>query len=328
MISLNNSRIRVLALKKAEQSDEIVVRFVEMDGRPARGVRVTFAAPVLAAREITGTEMPIGPASIAEGELLTDFSPFEVRSFALKIAAPAEKIAPPKYKTLELPYDVNVASRNKAKATGGFDAAGRSLPTEMLPAEIPYAGIVFRLASPDKQNAVVCRGQSINLPVTFNRVYILAAAADGDQKAEFRVGGRIVDLTIQDWGGYVGQWDNRKWNIRQEPVPAPSPRPGQPTPTTPVKPRMRTVMEYLGVTPGFVKPASVAWFASHRHTASGANEAYAYCYLFAYVLDSPSDAAALTLPKNEKIRVLAVTVADEPGHVRPVQNLVDAPLRK
>jgi alpha-mannosidase len=33
LLHLNNSRIRVLALKKAEDSDEIIVRMVELDGK-------------------------------------------------------------------------------------------------------------------------------------------------------------------------------------------------------------------------------------------------------------------------------------------------------
>ncbi len=50
--TLNNSRIRVLALKKAEASDEIILRMVELDGHPAQDVRVSFAGPIVAAREV------------------------------------------------------------------------------------------------------------------------------------------------------------------------------------------------------------------------------------------------------------------------------------
>ena len=37
LVTVNNSRIRMLALKKAELSDEVIVRLVELDGRPAPG---------------------------------------------------------------------------------------------------------------------------------------------------------------------------------------------------------------------------------------------------------------------------------------------------
>src|ERR1019366_7245360 len=67
----------------------------------------------------------------------------------------------------------------------------------------------------------------------------------------------------------------------------------------------------------------VAWFASHRHTADGANEPYAYSYLFAYPLDVPAGATTLTLPDNEKIRILAISVAEEGATAKPVQPLYD-----
>ncbi len=75
--------------------------------------------------------------------------------------------------------------------------------------------------------------------------------------------------------------------------------------------------------PGYIKPASVAWFASHRHASDGSNEPYAYSYLFAYAIDVPAGAKTLTLPSNQSIRILAITVSNEGAQVRPVQHLTD-----
>jgi alpha-mannosidase len=86
---------------------------------------------------------------------------------------------------------------------------------------------------------------------------------------------------------------------------------------------MRTMLEYKGLTPGFIKRAPVAWYASHHHTPDGANEPYAYSYLFAYTVEVPANARTLTLPDNDKIRVLAVTVAEQNAQVVPVQPLYD-----
>jgi alpha-mannosidase len=87
--------------------------------------------------------------------------------------------------------------------------------------------------------------------------------------------------------------------------------------------RPRTIEAFDGLTPGFIKRAPVAWFASHRHTADGANDVYAYSYLFGYAIDVPANARTLTLPNNDKIRILAVTVADEGAQVLPAQPLYD-----
>jgi alpha-mannosidase len=209
----------------------------------------------------------------------------------------------------------------------------------MLPTELNYGGLRFQLgpAWTGKPNAVVARGQMIALPAgKFNRLYLLAASADGDQKGVFRVGDHTVDLTIQDWAGYIGQWDNRTWNEKRvEIAPPPEPAPSDHSPEAERArrfrayvqlhgPIVRTELEYTGLKPGFIKRAPVAWFASHRHSALGANEPYAYCYLYAYSVDLPADAKTLTLPENDKIRILAVTVANQAGQVHPAQPLYDA----
>jgi alpha-mannosidase len=77
--------------------------------------------------------------------------------------------------------------------------------------------------------------------------------------------------------------------------------------------RTRTSLAFNGLTPGFVKRAPVAWFASHRRTAAGVNEPYQYSYLFAYVVDIPPGATTLTLPDNDKVRIVAITMSDEEG---------------
>jgi len=86
---------------------------------------------------------------------------------------------------------------------------------------------------------------------------------------------------------------------------------------------MRTVSEVTRMTPGFIKRAPVAWFASHRHGTDGTNEPYQYSYLFAHGLDLPAGGRTLTLPYNGRIRILAVTVAEEAGRVRPAHPLYD-----
>jgi alpha-mannosidase len=318
LLKVSSNRLRVLALKKAEDSDEVIVRLVELDGRPQQNVRIAFAAPLTAAREVNGLEQPVGSASVTKGEMVTDFGPYQPRTFAVGLATITANEAEPHSQPVTLPYDLSVASQDRTKSVGGFDAAGRALAAEMLPDEIPYSGIRFKLGPADKPNAVVARGQTISLPAgRFTRLYLLAASADGDQKATFRIGNQPVELTIQDWGGYIGQWDNRILDIRQEQMPPP------PNAPPGAQPRRRTVWEYKGLTPGFIKRAPVAWFASHRHTADGANEIYAYSYLFAYSIEAPANARTLTLPNNDKIRILAVTVANEGGHLRPAQPLYD-----
>ena len=328
LMKVNNARIRIMALKKAELSDEVIVRAVEMDGRPAANVAVTFPAPVLAAREVNGQEQPVGPATIANGELVTSFSAYQPRTFAIKLAPPRAKIAPASFQPLSLDYEMSVAARVGRPADGAFDWApnsqgasqGKALPAELLPRQINFGGIRFDLAPAGKPNAVLAQGQTINLPAgNFNRVYLLAAAANGDQRATFMAGSQSTELTIQDWTGFIGQWDDRIWRTTEDPIPL---RPGAP-PGTPVRTRTNIYGEMTGIRPGFIKRADVAWFSSQRRAADGSAEPYAYSYLFAYAIDLPAGARTITLPNNDRIRIMAITVANEPWTIRAAHPLYD-----
>jgi alpha-mannosidase len=134
-------------------------------------------------------------------------------------------------------------------------------------------------------------------------------------------------LTIQQWGGFIGQWDDRVWNKKEVQIPPRTPPPGTPPDIAALMQRPRTRVDQYGelvrITPGFIKRAPLAWYASHQHTADGAFEPYAYSYLFAYAIDVPANARTLTMPNNDKIRIRALTVADEGGQIRPVQPLYD-----
>jgi alpha-mannosidase len=78
-----------------------------------------------------------------------------------------------------------------------------------------------------------------------------------------------------------------------------------------------------GIRPGYIKRADIAWFASQRRDAAGNPEPYQYSYLYAYPIDIPAGARTLVLPDNERIRILAVTVANELWVTTPAQPLYD-----
>ena len=193
-----------------------------------------------------------------------------------------------------------------------------------MPSEIAFGGITFRLGGGDKLNAVVAKGQSFALPKGLRRIYVLAASAGDDQKARFGIGLRSVDLTIPSWGGFIGQWDDRQWQTEVIPR-ARRRREHRQTSRRSQRPRTRIdpYGQMVGITPGFIKRSEIAWFASHHHTSLGTNEAYSYSYLFAFVIDVPSNAEKLTLPMNENIRILAITGSNEGNKVKPAQPLYD-----
>ncbi len=91
---------------------------------------------------------------------MTSLGRFQPRTFAVKLAQPSVKLAAASIDIrFTLPYDLAVANRDGERLKHGFDGEGFALPAEMLPRELSYAGIVFRLAPANGANAMVARGQ-------------------------------------------------------------------------------------------------------------------------------------------------------------------------
>ena len=306
LLNVSNPRIRVMAVKKAELSDEVIVRLVELDGKPQSEVRISFAAPIISAREVNGQEQPVGSATLSAGALVTSFGGYQPRTFALRLAAPAAGGAGVQSTPVPLPYNLAAATDDGDRSKAGFDGKGNALPAEMLPSQIEFNDVRFQLAPARSgaQNAVIAKGQTVSLPSGhYNRVYVLAASANGDQKAVFETGGKKAELNIQDWGGFIGQWDDRQWSSADT--------------------SRGKYGEMTGLKPGFIKRADLAWYSSHHHDAAGKNVDYAYSYLFAYAIDLPPAAKTIKLPHNDSIRILAISLAEENPEVKPAHPLYD-----
>jgi alpha-mannosidase len=260
---------------------------------------------------------------------MASFTPYQPRTFALRLAPPPSPLARSHAQAVVLHYDHAVASNDDTKVEdGGIDGEGNTLPAEMLPAAIDYGPVRFQLAAArtGALNAVTATGQTLALPAgRFNRIYLLAAASSADdQRALFRVGNRAAELNIQSWAGWIGQWDtriwtntpDRDWAVSANHTVSPSPSESRP-------PAWRYPDDYVGLKPGYIKQAPLGWYASHHHTAQGLNEPYQYSYLFVYWLDLPAGARTLTLPINDKIRILAVSAIFDNPLLVPAAPLFD-----
>jgi alpha-mannosidase len=321
----------MLALKKAEDSDEFILRMVELNGKPAPDTHVSFATPVASAREVNAQEEGIGPAQVSHGDLVASFIPYQPRTFALRLAPPQTLLARPHTQTVALHYDAAVASSDDTKTEGGgIDGNGNAIPAEMLPSEVDYGPAKFELAAAQTSvpNAVTAKGQTLDLPTgRFNRIYMLAAASSAeDQKALFRVGDQVTELNIQSWTGWVGQWDTRIWKSAPNRDWAISANHAVWPPldaSSESRPAWRYPDDYVGLKPGYIKQAALGWYASHHHTAEGLNEPYQYSYLFVYSLDMPPGARTLTLPNNSKVCILSVSVVADNPSLTPAAPLFD-----
>ncbi len=297
--------VAVRALKRAEESDEVVVRLHELSGKPVEGVTLRFARPVVSVRELNGAEEPLGangtggafpesshPAlALKYGVVTASFAPFRPRTLAVTLAPAPAAVARPAAASLDLPYDLDGISREEDRRDGNFDGAGRSLAGELLAATVVSGGIPLKTGPSERgrMNVLVPRGQTLALPPgDFDRIYLLAAAVGGDRSAAFAVDGVPSVRRIPDWAEPVGQWNSRLVGGERQEDPA-------------------------KIAPAYEKDVPVAWVGTHRHGTRGENEAYVFTHLFRIRIDVPHGAKVLTLPKDERVRILAVTAVRGPN---------------
>ncbi len=306
LVSTSSPQVEVQAVKRAEDGDGYIVRLRELTGKPASNVLVRMSSSVVSVEEVDGQERPIAKGTAQNGALVASVRGFGLRAYRVGLATTRIALPQPVSKPVALKYDLDVVSTDKKDDDGAF-APGLSYPAEQFPAKVERGGVAFSLGSTKDgaKNAVAARGQTIALPAGYDRVYVLAAATK-DTDASFRIGPKAATAMIPAWDGFVGQWDLRLW--------------GGPQPEE----AFNWSLPFVGVKPGYVKPAEVAWYASHNHRAGKGNGHYEYTYLFKQGFDVPKGATSLTLPNDPNVRIFAVSVAKgTPDATRPAAPLFD-----
>ncbi len=283
------SGVSVEAVKRAEDSDEIIVRVAESRGEEHPPVYLGFSNGISQAREVSGMEDDLGPLPVEDGWVRLDLAPFQLRTVALTLTPPADAGPDPEEsRPVALPYDVDVVSPNLARMDGKFAAikdVTYSIPAESWPAEWEDDGIRYVLGPADnkKPNAVSAKGQVIPIdPMPGDRLYILAAA-DKDREATFKVGSYATLVKVQAFSGFIGQWTGRVLN-------------GE------------VILEPAQFLPPFLKLDPVAWYSTHRHRPDR-DDPYLFTYLYRYVLPVPEGATSVTLPNSPGIIIAAMSLA-------------------
>lgn len=197
---LSDNSVLIRAMKKAQNSDEIIVRFNEGEGKEKQNVEFEIGQGIESAYEVLANEKYINDALLIDGKLMFNIGAFEPKTFALKL----KKNEIPKeenQKQIELPLNKKLITSNENACEIKL-----SIPQEIIPSSINCGGIDFAV-SKGAYNAVECKKQIIDLPKDCNKVYILACSLNGDKTAEFGDGVNTYNLQISDWQQAVGAWD-------------------------------------------------------------------------------------------------------------------------
>ena len=283
-IEINNNKVDVMAFKKAEEGDHYIIRINELSGKEVTNVVLSFPGNVIDAYEVNGQEEKTGSINFEGGNLTFNIGRFAIKSFAVKFGQPEGVVKKPSLLSVSLPYNADGFSFDTDRKDGDF-TGGLTFPAEMIHPGLTSEDIVFTTGNLQNGNNNVLKasGQKIKLPSgNFNKLYILAAATE-DTQGDFKIGNRTVRLGIQGWTGFVGQHYSRKLYFNN--------------------------LKVSSIVGAFTKRDNIAWFSSHRHSP-GANDAYDYCYLYKYELDIPAGAKSITLPANNRIGIIAMTIAE------------------
>jgi alpha-mannosidase len=197
-VSTNDIIIR--AMKKAEESDEIIVRLGEGTKNNVDGFTLTLGDGIESAREVYASEEYLGEARVVDGKLVADFKPYEIKSFALTLknsSLTAEKVIST---SVKLNPDKQLVS--KQNTLGDFKY---TIPYEITPDSITIGGVDFEIKK-DGKNAIVCNGQKITINKR-SKLVLLCNSIDGDKNAKFKVGKEAVEKFIPDAFQRPARWD-------------------------------------------------------------------------------------------------------------------------
>lgn len=270
-ISKNNVILR--AMKKAEDTDEIVVRFNEGCNMKTENIHFAIGNGILKARNIYASEETIGDAKVENGELVFDLMPYEVKSFALTLKKSDLCISAVESVPIKLDYNtVMFTDKNPSSRPTITQYKTLTVPKSLNPGTILYNGIKFLL---DNEKVVSCQGQKIELNKEYKKIHILALSFNKDRKAVFYVDKRNVEVTVCDAFERIGKWD------------------------------LFDVKDVASI-----KKCNLAYEFTHAHNENGADVIAKQIFLFCYTFDVQG-AEDFILPNDENIKVFAVTATEE-----------------
>lgn len=187
-VSTNDVIVRAVKMPHHNaESGEVIVRLNEGTKREVENYTLTLGAGVESARELYASEEFIKDATVKDGKLITDFKPYEIKTFALKLKKPDVTAKPPESKFVEL----------------SFNSENRALPKELVPQIIEVGTVKFKTGD----GAVLSDGtQKITVKSDVNELKLLCASTNGEH-VTFTVDGEEVKRTVNDVSERYAQWD-------------------------------------------------------------------------------------------------------------------------
>ncbi|RCX08166.1 alpha-mannosidase [Anaerobacterium chartisolvens] len=278
--SLSTGQVMIKAIKKAEDTEEYIVRVNELHGSSAKGVTLKMGDGIHSFRPVNGYEDQIedSSAELVNGELKFDITAYAPKTFAVTLESHSGTVVKPSIQPVDISalFNIDIISSDRNKSDGGFGSSRFTFPSEILPDDrkVVSGGVEFMLGSysDGDNNAVKAKGQSIALPQGSTRVYLLAGSQRHDKDIPVWLGDRKHILDVQSMWEYVGSWD-----------------------------------QYGLARYGSIKRGDIALVANHTHDPSG-DMVYDKSYLYKYELDIPQGVSSMTLPDDSDLIIAGISV--------------------
>lgn len=292
-ISLNTDKVAVKMVKKAEESDEIIVRVYEWAGQDQNGLKMTFAEEIESVREVNALEEEIGSMSHSDKEFTFSIGHYQPKTFAVKLkkANTLEKLAN-NSTPIELPYNLDLMSwdKNIGDATTVYTYA---FPAEQISENVNIDDIPFKMGSTvdGQKNVLRCYKQSISLDRKNgqNAVYLLMASGNEQgTTAEITVGDKTENIAVPYFSGLAAEVEN-DYNLQSN-----------------------------------YRNENIALMATHSHAVSSKkNEIMRQLYIYKYKVELPEGVNEITIHgADRKLMLFAATLSDnESDLTKPATNI-------
>lgn len=304
LFEVSSKQLGILAVKKAEDTEGILLRVYERVGQ-SLNTELIFKSEIQSVKQVNGLEEFQKDIKFSGNKFAINMEANEIHSYIIELKD-RKKLNSIKQESLKLEYN--------SKLIGDKKDNHAIFPTEITPAKVDSGAILYNLAVDKELNALQCRGQKISIPQGYNTLSVLISSkedgltsftwldADGSQLNE-------VNHHISAMTNYLGQWDTRTWKKKP-------------------KRHLKYKRDYVwlnkctGVKPGYVKRDRLEWYATHTYK-NGKIQPYHYGYFYTINLEIPKNAKSLVLSNDPNIYIMAVTASQQMIRIQNNQYLRD-----
>lgn len=201
--------------------------------------------------------------------------PFAPKTFAVRLSGSREPERP-RTEPLSLPWNAQGYTNDAFYGFADVDGRGNSYACELLSERLISDNTEFQLGEFGRPNILRCNGDTLrwNAGNGYKTLYLLAASADRDRTAEFRISDRVIHRSVPYYSGIFGQWGGFEQQFR-----------------------------------GYVRDAEIAWVGTHRHTRNG-NEPYTFTHMYRIAVPLQENDDYVVLPQDKNLIIFAATLSE------------------